>query len=127
MNKTYIATGATFICLGIVLGAFGAHSLKVILNPGELLSFEVGVRYQMYQGLALLALGLNNNEGLKNKFQYRGFTLGTLLFSGSIYFLAIDRVLGIKLSWLGPITPIGGAILIVTWIYFIYRVLKRKD
>ena len=127
MNKTYIATGATFICLGIVLGAFGAHSLKTILNPSELLSFEVGVRYQMYQGLALLAIGLNNNIELKNKLQYRGFTLGTLLFSGSIYFLAIDRVLGMKLSWFGPITPIGGAILIVTWIYFIYRIIKRKD
>ena len=127
MNKTYIITGATFIFLGIVLGAFGAHSLKTILNPSELLSFEVGVRYQMYQGLALLAIGLNNNVELKNKLQYRGFTLGTLLFSGSIYFLAIDRVLGMKLSWFGPITPIGGAILIVTWIYFIYRILKRKD
>ena len=127
MNKTYIITGATFIFLGIVLGAFGAHSLKTILNPSELLSFEVGVRYQMYQGLALLAIGLNNNVELKNKLQYRGFTLGTLLFSGSIYFLAIDRVLGMKLSWFGPITPIGGAILIVTWIYFIYRIIKRKD
>ncbi|MEJ6505302.1 MAG: DUF423 domain-containing protein [Crocinitomicaceae bacterium] len=127
MNKTYIITGATFICLAIVLGAFGAHSLKTLLNPSEVLSFEVGVRYQMYQGIALLALGLNNNESLKNKLQYRGFTLGTLLFSGSIYFLSIDRAIGMKLSWFGPLTPVGGAILIVTWIYFIYRILKRKD
>ena len=112
MNKAYIVTGAVFICLGILLGAFGAHS------------FEVGVRYQMYQGLALLALGLNQQTILKNKWPYGGFTLGIILFSGSIYALSIDRVFSLNLSFLGPITPIGGAILIATWIYFIVRVLK---
>lgn len=124
MNKAYTVTGAVFICLGILLGAFGAHSLKAILTPHELLSFEVGVRYQMYQGLALLALGLNQQTILKNKWPYGAFTIGIILFSGSIYALSIDRVFSLNLSFLGPITPIGGTILIATWIYFIFRVLK---
>ena len=126
MNKTYAILGAILICLGIILGAFGAHSLKDILTLDELNSFEVGVRYQMYHGIAMLILGLNAKQISLNLNYFLGFTIGTILFSFSIYALCADRAIGIDLSFLGPVTPIGGGILILTWIYLIIQISKAK-
>jgi uncharacterized membrane protein YgdD (TMEM256/DUF423 family) len=126
MNKTYLTTGALFICLSILLGAFGAHGLKEVLTSEELSSFEVGVKYQMYHGLAFLAIGFNSNKFQFLKICCIGFIVGIVLFSGSIYLLSIDSIFGIKMSFLGPVTPIGGAILIITWSYFILKVFKEK-
>ena len=127
MNKTYVILGAILICFGIVLGAFGAHGLKDILMLDELSSFAVGVRYQMYHGIIMLILGLNTKQISLNSYYLFGFTLGTTLFSFSIYALCMDRVMGINLSFLGPITPIGGGILISTWIYLIIQIVKTKN
>ena len=127
MNKTYVILGAILICFGIVLGAFGAHGLKDILMLDELSSFAVGVRYQMYHGIIMLILGLNTKQISLNAYYLFGFTLGTTLFSFSIYALCMDRVMGINLSFLGPITPIGGGILISTWIYLIIQIAKTKN
>lgn len=127
MNKTYVILGAILICFGIVLGAFGAHGLKDILMLDELSSFAVGVRYQMYHGIIMLILGLNTKQISLNSYYLFGFTLGTTLFSFSIYALCMDRVMGINLSFLGPITPIGGGILISTWIYLIIQIAKTKN
>tara|TARA_B100000768_G_scaffold114360_1_gene105868 strand:+ start:499 stop:876 length:378 start_codon:yes stop_codon:yes gene_type:complete len=124
MDKMYAILGSIFICLGIILGAFGAHSLKGILTFDELNSFEVGVRYQVYHGIALFILGLNAKKIALNSYCFSGFLAGTILFSFSIYFLSVDRAMGINLSFLGPITPIGGGILISTWIYLIIRISK---
>jgi uncharacterized membrane protein YgdD (TMEM256/DUF423 family) len=118
--------GAVFICLGITLGAFGAHSLKGILTYDELNSFEVGVRYQIYHGIALLVLGLNSKKIALNSFCFSAFMSGTILFSFSIYFLSADRAMGLDLSFLGPITPIGGGILISAWFYLIIRLSKSE-
>tara|TARA_B100000524_G_scaffold99979_1_gene47945 strand:- start:11783 stop:12172 length:390 start_codon:yes stop_codon:yes gene_type:complete len=127
MNKTYAILGAILICLGIILGALGAHSLKDILTLDELSSFEVGVRYQMYHGIIMLVLGLNAKEISLNSYYLFGFTLGTILFSFSIYSLCADRAIGIDLSFLGPITPIGGGVLILTWVYLIIQIAKSKN
>ena len=127
MNKTYAILGAILICLGIILGALGAHSLKNILTLDELSSFEVGVRYQMYHGIIMLVLGLNAKEISLNSYYLFGFTLGTILFSFSIYWLCADRAIGIDLSFLGPITPIGGGVLILTWVYLIIQIAKSKN
>ena len=103
----------------MILGAFGAHLLKKSLSESALQSFEVGVRYMMYHGLALLILTLIPFE--EKKLVAIFFVIGTLLFSLSIFFLSIQSILKINLKWLGPITPIGGTFLIMGWIFFLLK------
>tara|TARA_B100001287_G_scaffold274204_1_gene279069 strand:+ start:25513 stop:25902 length:390 start_codon:yes stop_codon:yes gene_type:complete len=127
MDKTYTILGAIFICASIAFGAFGAHGLKNILTLAEMDSFEVGVRYQIYHGIALFVLGLNAGKVSLQSFIIIGFTIGVTLFSGSIYLLSVDRALGLDCSFLGPITPIGGLTLITTWILLIIQIARSKE
>lgn len=100
---SYLSAGALLAALGVALGAFGAHGLKTRLDPQLLVTFETGVRYQMYAALALLALA-------PQVAQARGLCLllvGALIFSGTLYVLALTG-----LRWLGAVTPLGGALMI---------------
>ena len=108
-----IVTAAIFGMLSVIFGAFGAHALKKILSEEQLKSFETGVKYQMYHALVLLIVGYTQNEissGL-----YWSFTIGIILFSFSIYGLVISSAKNKKLRFLGPITPLGGLLLIIGW------------
>lgn len=128
--KNYLITGALFMLTGVVLGAFGAHSLKEVISEEKLVSFETGVRYQMIHGIALLILvGLTNAlEGFQiSKSPLFLMTLGVLLFSGSIYLLALQEVFGIELTFLWPITPLGGLMIIVSWGLVLYSAIKWKE
>ena len=128
MNRTIALTGTIFLMISIILGAFGAHALKEVLKEEQLLSFETGVRYQMIHGLGLLIIGLNaDRHGFKLQSVYRFLLLGVLLFSVSIYFLALQDVLGMKLRFLGPITPIGGLLMIVGWSVYGIQLLRSKN
>lgn len=106
---------AAVLCgLAVALGAFGAHGLKERLSPDLLVIFEVGVRYQFYHGLALLGLSLAGASFWQGSWPRRAslaWLFGTLVFSGSLYVLAITG-----LRWMGAITPIGGVALILGWI-----------
>lgn len=116
----FITTGAIFGALGIILGAFGAHALKKIFSEDQLKNFETGVKYQMYHALLLVVLGFNIQ--LITQYQnliYYALTWGILLFSFSIYGLCISSTLNKKLKFLGPITPIGGLLLLLGWILLI--------
>lgn len=116
----FITTGAIFGALGIILGAFGAHALKKIFSDDQLKNFETGVKYQMYHALLLVVLGFNIQ--LVTQYQnliYYALTWGILLFSFSIYGLCISSTLNKKLKFLGPITPIGGLLLLLGWILLI--------
>ena len=126
MNKTYVVTGAIFICLGIILGAFGAHSLKGILDSTELNALETGIRYQMYHGIALIIFGVSANQIELKKTYFYGLFFGITLFSGSIYGLTMDTLIEKDFSFLGPLTPIGGSILISTWLFFILKTALSK-
>ena len=108
-----IATAALFGMLSVIFGAFGAHALKKILSQVHLQSFEVGVKYQMYHSIVLLALGFNSN--FSTTAIYWCFTIGIILFSFSIYGLVLSDAKGRKLRFLGPITPIGGLLLVIGW------------
>ena len=114
--------GGLFALLSVILGAFASHSLKNLLNDSALQSFEVGVRYLMYHGLALLFLSVIPIEG--KKWVYRLFVSGTLIFSFSIFLLSIQSIMKLNLKWLGPITPIGGSLLIIGWFIFIINAFK---
>lgn len=114
----WFRAGAILAALGVIAGAFGAHYLKqrLQIEPRQLESFETGVRYQIYHAMALLTVGLLaiTGRGAPAPLNLAGwlFLVGTVLFSGSIYMLA----LGVGPSKvLGPITPLGGLSLIVAW------------
>ena len=106
----------------VVLGAFASHALKAVLTPEQLVSFEVGIRYQMIHALLLLIVLLSDVFDKKIKLVVFWLTtMGVLLFSGSIYLLNLQDQLGLSLGFLGPITPVGGSLLIVSWGYLAYK------
>lgn len=111
--------------LAVMLGAFGAHALKSRLEPRLLEAYETGVRYQFYHTLALIALAvLLSRPGAPAALTVAGwcFIGGMTLFSGSLYLLA---TCGWK--WLGPVTPLGGLVLIVGWACFTYGVWRMPS
>ncbi|MEG1377325.1 MAG: DUF423 domain-containing protein [Myroides sp.] len=116
----FITTGAVFGALGIIFGAFGAHALKKIFSEDQLKNFETGVKYQMYHALLLVIIGFNIQyiTSYENLLFY-SLTFGILLFSFSIYGLCISSALNKKLKILGPITPIGGLLLLLGWVVLI--------
>lgn len=127
MHKTIIGAAAIMGLLSIILGAFGAHALKEMLSPDQLVSFETGVRYQMYHALFLLFVGATSKISNKQKKTISMLTLvGVIFFSGSIYLLSTKAVTGIDFSFLGPITPIGGLFLIIAWATLFFSVLRQK-
>ena len=127
--KTFLAIATLFMVTAIALGAFGAHALKNYLTPEQLISFETGVKYQMYHALFLLFLGLSAVflTDKTKKLMYWLVVLGVAFFSGSIYLLTTKNVTGIDFKFLGPITPIGGTLLIVAWGILFVKVLNKKS
>lgn len=125
MNQVALISGAIFGILSIVLGAFGAHALKKVLSEERLASFEVGVRYQMYAAITLLIIGYHADFSTSyGKWAYYGLFWGTILFSGSIYFLSLKDVLKVNLRFLGPITPLGGLLMIVGWLMLLLSYIQ---
>ena len=121
MTSSWFALGAIAAGLGVVLGAFGAHALKSRLTPDLLAIFETGVRYQMYHALALLAVGWAATRWASPWVNTAGwtFTLGILVFSGSLYLLALTGA-----RWWGALTPIGGLAFIFGWLSLLLAALR---
>lgn len=112
---------------GVILGALGSHALKNILSPEKLISFETGIRYQMYHAIVLLILGLFLSFAQPiEKWSALCIIIGTFLFSFSIYFLSFTDYFNINLRFLGPITPVGGIFLITGWLLLIIYFVKFK-
>lgn len=127
MNKKLITTASILGAIAIVLGAFGAHALKKVLAPEQLVTFETGVRYQMYHALFLLFVGTIGSLSDKAKKSILVLVqLGVLLFSGSIYLLATNDLTAFDFKVIGFLTPIGGVFLIAAWIVLLVQTLKKK-
>jgi uncharacterized membrane protein YgdD (TMEM256/DUF423 family) len=128
MNKRIILTAAFFGALAVILGAFGAHSLKSIIAPNQLEIWQKGVEYQFYHTFAILYL--STFARYKNKLialSFLFFSLGIILFSGSLYLLAVKDAYGLSFAqFLGPITPIGGLCFIIGWACLFLAALKDK-
>jgi len=120
-SETIIATAASFGMLSVIFGAFGAHILKKKLSEEQLKNFETGVKYQMYHAIVLLLLGVNYEN--ISATSYWSFTMGIVLFSFSIYGLVLSSASGKKLRFLGPITPLGGLLLIIGWATLLFNAL----
>jgi len=118
-QQTFIITAASFGMLSVIFGAFGAHALKKILSNDQLKSFETGVKYQMYHAIVLLTLGMSSST--MNAAIYWCFTIGIILFSFSIYSLVLSDAKGKKLKILGPVTPLGGLLLVAGWILLLFQ------
>ena len=121
MLNALMTFGALSAATSVVLGAFGAHALKGKLSISSQATFETAVHYQMTHSLGLLLVGvLMLVLGVKTPWLTAAwsFTVGIFLFSGSLYGLAL---LGWR--WLGPVTPVGGALFIVGWLALAYGLL----
>lgn len=126
-QKTIFIWAIFFLVLAILLGAFGAHALKKVLSIQSLQSFETGVRYQMYHALGLMFLGTMRDKWTFNlTWTVNLLIIGTCFFSFSIYGLALQEILGISLKILGPITPLGGSLLILGWSLLGLKVWKSE-
>ena len=127
MDKKIIKTAAILGFIAIAFGAFGAHSLKKMVGVLELNTFETGVRYQMYHALFLLFVGTTNiiSESAK-KVIYLTTLSGILLFSGSLYLLALNNFLPFNFKPFGFVTPIGGLLFLTAWFWLFVNFHKKK-
>jgi uncharacterized membrane protein YgdD (TMEM256/DUF423 family) len=108
--------------IAVILGALGSHALKERLGADALASFEVGVRYQMIHALMILAIeGISQLSEQSKRIVSRFVLIGVIAFSGSIYLLSTREITSLEVSFLGPITPIGGLFLISAWGYLIFK------
>ena len=123
MDRLFFAVGCLSALVAVALGAFGAHGLRGRLVPDMLMSFEIGVRYQMYHALGLLAVGLALSRWPSSAVALAGwlFIAGTVVFSGTLYLLAVSGQ-----RWLGAVTPVGGAAFIAGWLVLAWAVWTRS-
>ena len=123
MLKTGLLLGSFFALLTIVLGAFGAHALKDQLNEYGKTIYEKAVLYQMFHSLGILFVAILNQyiDGVNFISSIWLFSIGIVLFSGSLYILAISQI-----KWVGAITPMGGVLFIVGWALVFYKTLTAN-
>lgn len=131
MHRPLIRTGSLLLLLAVAAGAFGAHGLRPRLSPQALDQWRTAVEYQFYHGLGLLlvaALATGIGGGTV-RWIHRLFTIGVVLFSGSIYLLSTRDLTGLHAAGpvLGPITPMGGLALMAGWGVLLISVGKRTD
>lgn len=123
-QRTTLLSGAIFGCLGVIIGAFGAHAFKdALAATGRIDTYELAVRYQFYHALALLLTGLLQGQFNSTRLRYSAasFTLGILFFSGSLYVLSFTGQ-----AILGAVTPIGGLFFIAGWVLLILATTQKK-
>ena len=123
-SRTLILTGAIFGLLGVVAGALGVHALRDVLDTKALNTLETGVRFQMYHALALLAVGLLARQWRTGLVTLSGVlvAVGIVLFSGSLYILAITGM-----GVFGAVAPLGGLSLMAAWTSLIFGAIRQRD
>ena len=118
--------GSIFMLISILLGAFASHYLERFLTSESLSSFQVGIRYLTYHGLALLLFSsFDFFTDREKKIFSTLIILGSILFSGSIFILSFKSQFSFSLAWIGPVTPLGGTALIIAWILTTREFMKK--
>jgi uncharacterized membrane protein YgdD (TMEM256/DUF423 family) len=122
VDRVFFGLGAVSAMLAVGAGAFGAHALRARISPEHLAIFETGARYQIYHALALLAVAwaVSRWPGSLPVFAGWLFVLGSILFSGSLYILALTGV-----RWWGAVTPIGGLAFLGGWLCLVLTAVRR--
>lgn len=125
MHKGFLKIGFLLGAATVLLGAFGAHGLKKIVNPEHLVIYQTGVTYQFYHTFVLLIAGIVYKEFAHQRIVWacRFFIAGIILFSGSLYTIALMPAL----SFLGLITPVGGLFFVVGWILMLLSLGKNNQ
>ena len=127
MKNLTLIIGAVYGLTSVILGAFGAHALKKVISAEKLVSFETGVRYQMYAAFFLLIVGyILKFETTSEKWISILMIAGTFIFSVTIYLLAFNEVMSIPSKIIGPLTPLGGLLMIISWAMLIWHFVKNK-
>lgn len=122
ITHKYRLLGSILAFCSVLFGAFGAHALKeTLIAHDSIQTWETAVRYQMWHALALILLSISSLSKTIPKITGLCFVVGTLLFSGSLYGLALNGPI-----WLGPVTPLGGLCLMIGWLLFVYSSYKNK-
>ena len=127
MGKRWITLGSVLMALAVALGALGAHTLKSQISDTLLDSYKTGVLYHLIHALALMVIGVLANTDSKINYALPAWIMfaGILFFSGSIYLLSTREISGLELSFLGPVTPVGGLLFMAAWIILAIKVLKK--
>lgn len=122
MGKFWFGMGCLMAGLGVSAGTFGAHALKQNFSVDMLAIFEIGVRYQMYHSLGLIAVALAMDRWPSMALHWTGrlWLIGIILFSGNLYVICLTG-----LQALGPVTPFGGACFLMGWILLFWEFLVR--
>ena len=129
MERKGIIKAGILGVIAVLGGAFGAHALKEVLTAEQLTSFNTGVRYQLIHAVVILLLALLNIKFQAKQFKVASALIfwGVILFSGSIYLLTLKNIVGVEwLKFAGPITPIGGTLIILGWVFIIIGGVKIK-
>lgn len=129
MHKAFLLYSAVLGALSVILGAFGAHGLKKIVPAEMIVTFETGVRYQMYHVFALLAVAILYEKFTSKYLVYAGnsFLIGMLLFSGSLYVITLVKAKSnVGIGGLGLVTPIGGLFLVAGWILLAIGIMQSS-
>lgn len=116
-NRSVLFAGSLLAALGVGLGAFGAHGLRNVLGAAELAWWNTAVQYEMWQAVGLVGLGAG--KLVRPGLPVAMLVLGTLIFSGSLYGMALSGWRG-----LGMVTPVGGGLMIAGWLLVAWRALR---
>lgn len=127
MNYKLLRAGVALAAVAVALGAFGAHQLKEIVEAKDLVTWETACRYQMYHAFALILISLISSEHKYLKKSGIFFCIGILLFSGSLYLIALKDVFLMNLKFIGPLTPIGGLFFIAGWLSLLLFSFSNKE
>jgi uncharacterized membrane protein YgdD (TMEM256/DUF423 family) len=121
LSQRFLVLGTVFAGLAVAAGAFGAHALKEILDEHRLQVFDTATRYQMYHAFGLCIVAGAMDRYPEQRLEQTGwlFTIGILLFSGSLYVVSLAGV-----RWMGAVTPIGGAAFLAGWLLFGWRIWR---
>ncbi|MFN5347746.1 MAG: DUF423 domain-containing protein [Bacteroidota bacterium] len=125
----YIKWAAALGAIAVCFGALGAHTLEKMLSAKSLASWETAVRYQLIHATVILIIAINGRL-VSEKSAHRIlnlFIVGVLFFSGSIYILSTQSISGLHVPFLGPITPIGGLLMIAGWFMLFLQSVKSKN
>ena len=129
MERKWIIAGLLLLITGIALGAFGAHALKdLIADPGKLVIFETGVRYQLLHAIGFLIVPfVARHYAVNTKWIFRFLLAGVLCFSVSLYMLSLKGLLEIpEFRFFGPVTPLGGLLMILGWTALLVHVMRKR-
>ncbi len=127
--KTKLIIAASLGALGVIMGAFGAHSLEKHISPESLDTWHTAVNYQFYHVFAIMIAGILYKNAPSKALSLAAllFITGIILFSGSLYIISTREITGFEnMAFIGPLTPIGGLFFISGWICLVIGLVKMK-